>query len=1757
MLSRNLRRWLDSRKFRNLVIASFVLCLCGVAVLKTKQSSAATPANGILSDTNPVLTYDAGPFNLTNQSPLGLGQLDTGPRCDNNAFPCDSFALTVSLPSGYTTAHPNAGLRLSMFWTDTGTTQSDYDLYVYNGVVGDLDGTHPADHQATNGTNPEVGIVNPLHDGDQQYTIKIVPFVPTQEVVHVRIELLPGSGPAGSPLFGSADPTRPGVPRYQNFAAPAGSSAESSQGEFNIGFNPHTGRIMLMNIGPVWRLTPGDAQTPAKPECCEGLWEDKSANSTNVGLDPILWMDQRTGRTFISNSTAGANAVYAYSDNDGDLWVEGGFSPPNGGADHETLGSGPYPLVGGLANPLANQANQGQAVYYCSQTIVGPAACQRSDTLGDSYGPGVYAYEGNGVTQCHGLHGHVRVGPDGSVWLPVNHCGGAQGGAVSLDAGVTWKEFIVSGSLSQPEGADPSIGIDSDSTVYYAYVNNEPVNPGDPPEGHAHVKVSHDHGLTWTNDFDLGASHGIKNAVEIEAVGGTSGRAAVGFLGTDVNGDYQANEFPGKWYVFIATTYDGGKTWTTVNATPNDPVQSKTGIWQQGGGHDDRNLLDFNEITVDNRGRVLYGYSDGCASQKCLVEGTNDYTANMRVARQAGGQSLFDFMDGTADTTTALPPKPACLSGVRDPLAAHLNWKAPDNRGADIVNYQIFRGTMPGNEVLLGQTGTARTDFEDPTADASIAHYFYVVKAINAAGTGAQSNEIDLPVTPLPIPESICVAPGLTKLTDPANDNHVGLGLVGPATPGTDLRSLQVAQPFASDGVSKLMLTINTDAGQAVQPPGSSWYVAMKIPGPEPTVPGSTAQFHYRAVHMTWNGPTPTFEIYIPGANNAGDVDGRFVDTVIGPADPSSSYASPFNKVVLVVKPGDLGLSPGNNIVGFLSGVSQTAANAITELVDQMPSDLSYKESYTVRENSPCDSSSPTPTPTATPTATPTPTPTPTATPTPTPTATPTPTPTPASLTAGGPAITFSGGPFAVANPTDQVNGVPTCDGTLPCSDFILNVNVPAGYDDQHYVKIQVNWTNPAAQFDLFVYTLDTNGSMGKLQAANFFAVNPDVVTISAVSGDYLLRVSPTIPEGDSFTGKASLEQKVGPAIQGGISTPAFQNFQAPAGLGNSSGEPSIGVGLPGTGYPQGRAMYQSGTQMLRVTFNDVTSPAQAVWESKSAPNAPGSLDPILSTDRWTGRTFTSQLAGACSKAAYTDNASPFNDGDQWVPSQGCGFPAGIDHQTMGAGPLHAPLTTGAAYPNAVYYCSQYGTQAAACAVSLDGGLTFGPAVPIYTVSCFGIHGHVKVAPDGTAFVPDSDCSSAGAQTLGDFPTANARQALVFSEDNGITWSQPQLVPDSNPAPGLVDPSIGIGSKGTIYYGYANSNGAPSIVVGHLDKVNHKIVWSPSQDVGTPFGIKNATFPAVVAGDDDRAAFAFLGTPTGGYYQDPTNPSTGAGFQGVWHVYVAITYNGGQTWTTIDATPNDPVQRGSICNSGTVICSHSPDDRNLLDFIDATIDRQGRVLVAYADGCTSPTCVNAGPSDYRSNDYAAKATIARLTSGRGLYAEFDGLIGGTDVTSMIALQTSNVRGGAGVNSFDLALKNNSSQAIFTPLTLMVSQLSSASGRVAVQNAGNGKTGVGATWDYSSLVGSDNLFSGGELSGTRNLKFSNPNNEPFTVTFSVIGMLAASGMSSSSSGGGSVGTSSTSGTTSTTTPPALLSVAYNPLLNTVTWQMLKQ
>jgi hypothetical protein len=417
------------------------------------------------------------------------------------------------------------------------------------------------------------------------------------------------------------------------------------------------------------------------------------------------------------------------------------------------------------------------------------------------------------------------------------------------------------------------------------------------------------------------------------------------------------------------------------------------------------------------------------------------------------------------------------------------------------------------------------------------------------------------------------------------------------------------------------------------------------------------------------------------------------------------------------------------------------------------------------------------------------------------------------------------------------------------------------------------------------------------------------------------------------------------PAPPSSATPPTYTNYPAPNPLARGAGEPSLSFDAK-----TGNVMFEAGLQTLRVSFDESTSPATASWHDVSfVLTSTLTLDPILFTDRTTGRTFVSQLAGATSLMAFSDD-----DGASWTPSQGAGIPAGPDHQTVGVGPLPSGVFTTLLYPSAVYYCSQ-AIALASCAVSLDGGVTFGLAVPMYNLTqCGGLHGHIKIAPDGTAYVPNANCGS--------------QQEVAVSTDAGTTWTV-RLVSGSM-SPGASDPSVAVATDGTVYFGFSDGSGHPAVAVSH----DRGQTWTHVFDVGASLGIQNTAFPAMVAGDPNRAALAFLGTTAAGNAtgDDPNFPA-------VWHLYVAHTYDGGATWVTVDATPYDPVQRGTICTGGTTCGS----TRNLLDFMDARADAKGRVLVGYADGCVG-SCVTGPP-----NSGTAIGTIARQLSGKGVYAAFD------------------------------------------------------------------------------------------------------------------------------------------------------------------------
>jgi hypothetical protein len=164
-----------------------------------------------------------------------------------------------------------------------------------------------------------------------------------------------------------------------------------------------------------------------------------------------------------------------------------------------------------------------------------------------------------------------------------------------------------------------------------------------------------------------------------------------------------------------------------------------------------------------------------------------------------------------------------------------------------------------------------------------------------------------------------------------------------------------------------------------------------------------------------------------------------------------------------------------------------------------------------------------------------------------------------------------------------------------------------------------------------------------------------------------------------------------------------FENFAAPGVLvqvktteggqqpngveymGRNAGEPSMS-----NNWLSDTAVYHAGLETLFVKFDD-SCPANGLsstWVNRAAPTQIAvDSDPIGFTDSALGRTFTGELTlltPTC-KMSFTDN-----DGQTWIPTQGSGLAAGVDHETIGGGPYHTPIPSlPTPYNHAVYYCSQ------------------------------------------------------------------------------------------------------------------------------------------------------------------------------------------------------------------------------------------------------------------------------------------------------------------------------------------------------------------------------------------------------------------------------------------------------------------------------------
>jgi len=423
-----------------------------------------------------------------------------------------------------------------------------------------------------------------------------------------------------------------------------------------------------------------------------------------------------------------------------------------------------------------------------------------------------------------------------------------------------------------------------------------------------------------------------------------------------------------------------------------------------------------------------------------------------------------------------------------------------------------------------------------------------------------------------------------------------------------------------------------------------------------------------------------------------------------------------------------------------------------------------------------------------------------------------------------------------------------------------------------------------------------------------------------------------------------------------GTGTPEFVNSAAPSNIDQGllanvdfAGEPSIGVN-----WNTGAALFQASNSTYKVKFDNTTATPTVTWSDVSSPFSQFNVDPILATNSATGTTLAGGDDGPCAVMSITHD-----DGASWLPTAPC--PLAADHPTVGIGPASSGTPTVGGEVG--YFCQQ--SDVDECSHSIDGGTTWSPGVTDPSLTCISLHGHVKIAPDGTAYVPSANCIDA---------SGNPAVGAFTSSDNGLTWSG-FAIPNAPTPPDGFDPSIGIDKSGRVYESWSakQPNGDYHPVIAWSDDKGAS--WSSQVDLAdtVPTGLGAATFEAAVAGDAGRAAVAYLASP------DPTNgkdPFT-SGYVGTWYLYVSYTYDGGANWQTVQATP-DPVQIGEIDAGGTT----TGGQRNLLDFMDASVTKDGRVVVAYADGCLN-TCDSVAQSQ---DEWA---TVAYQSAGEGLFAAGD------------------------------------------------------------------------------------------------------------------------------------------------------------------------
>jgi hypothetical protein len=250
------------------------------------------------------------------------------------------------------------------------------------------------------------------------------------------------------------------------------------------------------------------------------------------------------------------------------------------------------------------------------------------------------------------------------------------------------------------------------------------------------------------------------------------------------------------------------------------------------------------------------------------------------------------------------------------------------------------------------------------------------------------------------------------------------------------------------------------------------------------------------------------------------------------------------------------------------------------------------------------------------------------------------------------------------------VNGTSDCANladTPAVDQHLPTISVPAGVYNTVNAKFTFNitWDDNSGN-DEILTVLKPDGS----ELGNSYTSNPPssetVTATNLAAGTYKVIACGFIsgPTAQPYTGKLTIvttsaggatptpTPSATPVIPNAARfqeyTPTEANGAPSASLGLIAGEPTMGVNRLVNAAKGGDLFYQALYEILRIRFDDTTSPAKATWEFKDAPNGisnKATTDPFFRADPTTGRLWAMQLAGGDSLTDISDD-----NGETWSP---------------------------------------------------------------------------------------------------------------------------------------------------------------------------------------------------------------------------------------------------------------------------------------------------------------------------------------------------------------------------------------------------------------------------------------------------------------------------------------------------------------------------